>query len=205
MIAPPLSPWRLLLASASPRRRQLLQGLDLPIELARVDVDETPPEGLPAEQVAEHLAIRKAEAWGGTLEPWQVLLTADTTVLLDTPESGGTLLLNKPEDPADARRMLGLLAGNTHRVVTGVCLRTADGTYSFSDKAHVTFSDLTPAEIAYYVDRYHPLDKAGAYGVQDWIGYVGVERLEGSFYTVMGLPMHRVYQLLKELPPPVVK
>ncbi len=183
----------LILASASPRRRQLLQGLDLPVEITSVDVDETPPEGMPNEQVAEHLARKKADAWCGTLKPGQVLVTADTTVVL------GDMLLNKPEDAEDARRMLDLLSGRTHRVITGVCLRTMDRTESFSDVAEVTFATLEPEEIDYYVDRYSPLDKAGAYGVQDWIGYVAVERINGSFYTVMGLPLHRVYSTLRAL------
>lgn len=195
-LAPPLFPWRLILASASPRRRQLLQGLDLPVEITHVDVDETPPPGMPSAEVAEHLARLKADAWSGTLAPDQVLVTADTTVLL------GDLLLNKPVDAADARRMLGLLAGREHRVVTGVCLRTATGRHSFADVANVRFRALTGAEIAYYVERHPPLDRAGAYGVQDWIGYTAVERIEGSFYTVMGLPMHRVYTALTALPVP---
>lgn len=201
MTAPPLFPWRLVLASASPRRRQLLQGLDLAVDITRMDVDETPPDGMPPDAVAEHLAVRKAEAWQGTLERDQVLITADTTVILEEGQAQ-PLLLNKPEDAADARRMLCLLQGRSHRVVTGVCLRTRKGFSSFADVAQVTFASLTPEEIAYYVERHHPLDKAGAYGVQDWIGYVGVERLEGSFYTVMGLPMHRVYQALKALAVP---
>jgi septum formation protein len=200
MSAPPLFPWRLILASASPRRRQLLQGLDLPVEITSVDVDETPPPGMPDDRVAEHLARKKAEAWTGTLASDQVLVTADTTVLLDDPR--GAHLLNKPVDAADARRMLGLLAGRTHRVLTGVCLRTTSGSHSFVDTAHVTFRELTPEEIAYYVDHHHPLDKAGSYGVQDWIGYTAVTRIEGSFYTVMGLPMHRVYEALRALPAP---
>jgi septum formation protein len=192
-----LPPWRLVLASASPRRRQLLQGLDLPVDITRVDVDETPPPDLPFDQVAEHLARKKASAWNGTLEADQVLVTADTTVLLE--HEGRTLLLNKPEDEADARRMLGLLSARVHRVITGVCLRTAHRTVSFSDVAHVHFRELSAEEIAYYVERHHPLDKAGAYGVQDWIGYTAVDRIEGSFYTVMGLPMHRVHTELKQL------
>jgi septum formation protein len=200
MTAPPLFPWRLILASASPRRRQLLQGLDLAVEITSVDVDETPPPGMPEDQVAEHLARKKAHAWKGDLAPDQVLITADTTVLLD--DAGGPHLLNKPADEADARRMLALLAGRTHRVITGVCLRTASGAQSLADIAMVRFRDLRPEEIAYYVERHHPLDKAGAYGVQDWIGYTAVDRIEGSFYTVMGLPMHRVYQALQALPPP---
>ena len=196
MSAPPIFPWRLVLASASPRRRQLLQGLDLPVEITQVDVDETPPAGMPNDQVAEHLAVKKAEAWNGTLAVDQVLITADTTVLVDN------TLLNKPIDDADARRMLTLLAGRSHRVITGVCLRTATRAVSFADIAVVHFRALDADEITYYVERHKPLDKAGAYGVQDWIGYTAVERIEGSFYTVMGLPMHRLYTALRDLPAP---
>lgn len=195
--APPTFPWRLILASASPRRRQLLQGLDLPVEITSTDVDETPPAGMPITEVAEHLARKKAEAWRGTLDKDHLLITADTTVVI-----GGTLL-NKPVDAREARAMLTLLAGRTHTVITGVCLRTASVLTSFADHAEVTFSPLSDAEIAYYVERYSPLDKAGAYGVQDWIGYVAVERINGSFYTVMGLPLHRVYQSLLQLSPNV--
>lgn len=185
--------WRLILASASPRRRQLLQGLDLPVEVTSTDVDETPPAGMPIEQVAEHLARKKANAYTGQLASDQVLVTADTTVIVDD------LLLNKPADAAGARAMLTLLSGRTHRVVTGVCLRSATRSISFSDVADVTFAPLTAEEIAYYVERHKPFDKAGAYGVQDWIGYAAVERINGSFYTVMGLPLHRVYRALQEL------
>lgn len=188
-----MRPWRLILASASPRRRQLLQGLDLPVEITHVDVDETPPAGLHVTAVAEHLARKKADAWEGILADDQVLVTADTTVIL------GDLLLNKPVDEADARRMLRLLSGRTHEVHTGVCLRTARSSVSFTDIAGVHFREMTDAEIAYYVERYKPLDKAGAYGVQDWLGHTTVERIEGSFYTVMGLPLHRVYEALQRL------
>jgi septum formation protein len=189
----PLHGLRLILASASPRRRQLLQGLDLPVEVTTVDVDETPPEGMPDEQVAEHLARVKAEAWKGALADGQVLITADTTVLIDGH------LLNKPVDARDAHRMLRLLSGREHRVITGVCLRTGKGMHSFADVALVEFRDLTDAEIDYYVRAHKPFDKAGAYGVQDWIGYTAVRKITGSFYTVMGLPMHRVYEELVKL------
>ena len=185
--------WRLILASASPRRRQLLLGLDLPVEVTSTDVDETPPTGMPIAQVAEHLARKKAAAYAGSLAHDQVLITADTTVIVDEH------LLNKPADPAEARSMLAMLAGRTHQVVTGVCMRTVDRTIGFSDIAEVTFALLTAEEIAYYVEKHAPFDKAGSYGVQDWIGYAAVERIEGSFYTVMGLPLHRVYRNLKEL------
>lgn len=190
---PPLFPWRLVLASASPRRRHLLHGLDLPVEITRVDIDETPPDGVPEQEVAEYLARKKAEAWTGTLADDQALIAADTTVLL------GDLLLNKPADAEDAKRMLDLLSGREHRVITGVCVRTNKGNTCFSDTALVRFRSLSPEEIAYYVERHAPLDKAGAYGVQDWIGYTAVEHIEGSFYTVMGLPMHKVYEALKGL------
>lgn len=193
MLAPPIHPWRLILASASPRRRQLLQGLDLPVEITSVEVDETPPVGMPFDAVAEHLARRKSEAWTGDLENDQVLITADTTVLI------GDELLNKPEDAQDARRMLRRLSGNVHRVITGVCMRTAGGILSFSETTRVRFGSLSETEIAYYVDRYDPMDKAGAYGVQDWIGYVAVEHMDGDFYNVMGLPLCRLHRKLKEL------
>lgn len=201
MSARPLLPWRIVLGSASPRRRQLLEGLELPLRVVPLDVDETPPEDLPPDEVAEHLAVRKATAYAPELAADEVLVTADTTVLLDE-EPGTCLLLNKPLDDADARRMLGLLSGRTHRVVTGVCLRTTEQMIRFSDVARVSFRSLAPEEIAYYVERHHPLDKAGAYGVQDWIGYTAVARIEGSFYTVMGLPMHRVYLALRDLATP---
>lgn len=192
---PPLLPWRIVLASASPRRHQLIQSLGLPLEIVRIDVDETPPPGMPPAEVAEHLACRKADAWTTPLAPDQVLVTADTTVVV------GNELLNKPEDAADARRMLGMLCGRTHAVHTGVCLRTTQRTRSFTDTTQVRMAALSPAEIAWYVEHHKPFDKAGAYGVQDWIGLVGVEAIQGNFYTVMGLPTHRLYQALQELAP----
>ncbi len=197
--SPPIHPWRLLLASASPRRRELLKGLDLPVEFTSADVDETPPQGLPEMQVAEHLARKKAEAWNGRLEEDQVLITADTTVVIGMAPQ--LALLNKPADAKDAGRMLELLSGRTHKVVTGVCMLTTRSIISFSDITDVTFASLTREEIAYYVAKYAPLDKAGAYGVQDWIGYVGVDHINGSFYNVMGLPLHRVYAELRAMEP----
>jgi septum formation protein len=199
-IIPPVHPWRLVLASASPRRRELLKGLDLPVEITSVDVDETAPDGLPLDQVAEHLARRKAEAWTGDLQNDQILITADTTVLLGT--GNGASLLNKPMDAADAGRMLALLSGQTHQVITGVCMLTTRSIHSFSDRSEVTFASLSQEEIEYYVSKYKPLDKAGAYGVQDWIGYVGVQHINGSFYNVMGLPLHRVYAEIRSLSEP---
>lgn len=192
-LSPPLSPLRLILASSSPRRRHLLHGLDLPVEITRVEVNESFPASLPKEEVAEYLARRKADAWNGELAEDQVLVTADTIVLL------GDTILHKPPDKATARAILAQLSGKEHVVITGVCLRARHTTKSFSDSTRVRFREMDPAEIAYYVERHTPLDKAGAYGVQDWIGYTAVERIEGSFYTVMGLPMHRLYAELKTL------
>ncbi|MCB0794808.1 MAG: septum formation protein Maf [Flavobacteriales bacterium] len=195
MTAAPIHPWQVILASASPRRRELIAGLDLSVSITRVDVDETPSPGTPLREVAEELAVRKSHAWPGTLGPDQVLITADTTVLLHD------RLLNKPADDEEARSMLHALSGVTHEVVTGVCLRTSGELISFSDVASVRFADLSDAEIEHYIRHYSPLDKAGAYGVQDWIGHTGVERIEGSYFTVMGLPTHRVYRAIKELRP----
>ena len=132
----------------------MLQGLDLPVEITSVDVDETPPPGMPDDQVAEHLARKKAGVWKGTLAPDQVLITADTTVLIDGH------LLNKPEDDADARRMLAILSGHTHRVITGVCLRSSSSIHSFADVALVTFRDLSVEEIAYYVAAHKQIGRA---------------------------------------------
>ena len=186
-----------MLASASPRRRELLKGLDLPVEFTISDVDETPPAGLAEHLVAEHLARRKAELWTGDLQEDQVLITADTTVVLGSVPA--QTLLNKPEDQKDAQRMLAELSGRTHRVITGVCMITTKSMVSFSDVTEVTFATLSPEEIAYYTAKYLPLDKAGAYGVQDWIGFIGVEHINGSFYNVMGLPLHRIYAELRAL------
>lgn len=180
---------RLILASGSPRRRHLLTELGLPYEIRLREVDESFPLHLCRAEVAEYLARHKAEAYRPDLAPDELLLTADTIVCLDEE------VLNKPADAAEARAMLGRLQGRAHQVYTGVCLLPGDGRppVVFSDETTVYFQPLTSAEIAHYVARYQPFDKAGAYGAQDWLGLVGIARLEGSYFNVMGLPTHRVW------------
>jgi septum formation protein len=182
---------KIILGSQSPRRQELLAKLDIDFEVRVQETDELFPADMPLRQVAQYLAQMKAQVQ--SVAPDEVLLTADTTVLL------GEQILNKPADADEAIAMLTLLSGKTHEVVTGVCLKTLHKTIAFSDSTLVEFLPLTPAEIQTYVHRYMPLDKAGAYGVQEWIGLVGIRKMIGSYFTVMGLPVHLVYQELKEL------
>ena len=184
---------KVLLASASPRRRMLMEGLDIPLEvITGVDADESYPATMAVEEIPVFLARRKAEAADHLLGERVILLTADTIVLLDGE------VIGKPADEEDAAKMLQRLSGRMHRVITGVCLRSIEKEKCFSAESRVFFGELTEEEIGYYVSRYKPLDKAGSYGIQEWIGYVSVERIEGSFYNVMGLPVHHVYRYLKE-------
>ena len=185
---------RLILASASPRRRELLASCDIDFTLAeRFECEECYPADLEADRVAEYLSQLKSEAYPQILTEGDILLTADTVVI-----AGGEIL-GKPKDRADAERMLQTLSGATHKVVTGVTLRTTTQRISFSAESLVTFRLLENEEIAYYIEKYRPMDKAGAYGIQEWIGYVGIERIEGSFYNVMGLPVQRLYVELQRL------
>ena len=178
---------KLLLASNSPRRKELLAGLDIPMEVVRLkDIDETHPEGLQGGEIPLHIARLKMAAYDMELADGEVLITADTIVWCDGEEMG------KPRDREDAVRMLRKLSGRTHQVYTGVCLKSNKDEVSFVCGTDVTFAALTDVQITYYVDNYKPFDKAGAYGIQEWIGYVGVERLEGSYFNVMGLPVQRV-------------
>ena len=184
--------YRLILASNSPRRRELLSGIDVAYEVMTLpDIDESYPDDIPHEEVPQYLAKKKASAYISFMEEDTLLVTADTVVLLHG------RILGKPTDKEDAKRMLEDLSGETHRVVTGVCLTSKHKQVCFSDTAHVTLGTLTEEEIDYYVEKYNPMDKAGAYGVQEWIGYVGVERIEGSYFNVMGLPIYKVYRELK--------
>ena len=185
---------RLILASASPRRHELLAACDIDFTLAeKFECDERYPADLEADKVAEYLSQLKSNAYPHTLKEGDILLTADTVVI-----AGGEIL-GKPKDNADAERMLKILSGATHKVVTGVTLRTPLRTISFSAESLVTFRVLENEEIEYYIEKYRPLDKAGAYGIQEWIGYTAIEGLQGSFYNVMGLPVQKVCIALKEL------
>ena len=189
-----LKDYRLILASASPRRRELLASCDLDFELAeKFECEELYPADLEAERVAEYLSQLKSNAYPHTLAERDILLTADTVVIL------GDNILGKPRSEEEAFEMISMLSGATHKVVTGVTLRTSTQSISFSAESLVSFRSIDEEEIRYYVEKYRPLDKAGAYGIQEWIGYIGIEGIEGSFYNVMGLPVQRLYSALKEL------
>ena len=189
-----LKDYRLILASASPRRRELLAACDLEFVLAdKFECEERYPADLAADKVAEYLSQLKSKAYPHALGEKDILLTADTVVIL------GDKILGKPHSEEEAVEMISSLSGATHKVVTGVTLRTAKQTISFSAESLVSFRTLEAEEVRYYVEKYRPLDKAGAYGIQEWIGYIGIEGIEGSFYNVMGLPTQRLYQALKEL------
>jgi septum formation protein len=188
-----LAKYKIVLASNSPRRKELLGGLGVPFVVRVMDgIDESFPDGLQAEEIPLCIARKKAEAYLDALAADELLITADTIVWLEG------RVMGKPKDAAEAREMLRALAGQTHQVITGVCLTTREKRVAFSCVSDVKFAALTEEEIAYYVERYRPFDKAGAYGIQEWIGFVGVERIDGSFYNVMGLPIQRVYAALKE-------
>ena len=183
--------YKLILASNSPRRKELLAGLGVPFEVRVLqDIDEHYPESLPVNEVARYIAKEKADAYRRIVASDELIITADTVVIV------GDEILGKPVDEADAVRMLQLLSGRTHQVTTGVCLLTAEKERCFDVTTDVTFKPLTDEEIHYYVNRYRPFDKAGAYGIQEWIGYIGVTGLNGSYYNVMGLPVQRIYQEL---------
>lgn len=180
---------RLILASSSPRRQYLMREAGFSFTVEKPDVEETFPPEMPVEQVAKYLASKKAEYFRPTITD-QLVVTADTVVIINN------YILNKPQDRLEAIEMLTVLSGQTHRVMTGVCILSAEKEESFDDITDVTFKKLTQAEIEFYVDNYKPFDKAGAYGAQDWIGMVAIERINGSYFNVMGLPIHKVHQHL---------
>lgn len=187
-----LQKYKIVLASNSPRRKELLSGLGLDFEVRIIqDIDESYPDSLLTDDIPLFIANEKRKAYTPTLAENELLITADTIVCT----SGQ--VLGKPNDRADAIRMLSLLSGREHEVITGVCLYAKEKSVGFSVSSSVRFATLTDEDIAYYVDNYDVLDKAGAYGIQEWIGYIGVEAINGSFYNVMGLPVQRVYKELK--------
>lgn len=183
-----LKSYHLILASQSPRRQQLLSEVGLEYELSpRFECEEIFPNDLPASEVAEYLSRLKSEAYPQVLVDGDILLTADTVVVAEE------RILGKPADKDDAFAMLLMLSGREHEVITGVTLRSTKQTKSFSAHSKVRFRQLSDEEIAYYIETYSPMDKAGSYGIQEWIGYVGIEGIEGSFFNVMGLPIQRVW------------
>ena len=185
---------KLLLASNSPRRRELLAGLDIPMEVVKLkDVEETHPDTLKAGDIPLHIAKLKMSAYEFPLKDGEVLITADTIVWLNGK------LMEKPRSEAEACAMLRELSGATHQVYTAVCMRSAYDSTSFVCESDVTFAELTYQQIRYYVETYKPLDKAGGYGIQEWIGFVGIEGIRGSYFNVMGLPVRRLYAALMTL------
>lgn len=185
---------KIILASNSPRRRELLAGLGYPYEVRVLDgIDESYPGTLRGSEVAEYISKAKAAAYRATMGRDELIITADTIVCLDD------RVLGKPADEAEAIAMLRSLSGRTHQVYTGVTLTTLDRQSSFVSCSDVSFAELTDEEIHHYVTRYRPMDKAGAYGIQEWIGYIGVKRIEGSYFNVMGLPVQRLYAELKDM------
>ena len=187
------SDYHIILASNSPRRQELLGGLDLDFEVRVLpNIEEDYPDDLDTKDIPVYIATEKAIAYKNLITDHDLIITADTVVVL------GDEVLGKPTDLDDARRMLRELSGQTHQVMTGVCLMTKERQRSFVVITDVTFKKLTESEIDYYVDKYQPLDKAGAYGIQEWIGYIGVTNLSGSYFNVMGLPVQRIYNELKQ-------
>ncbi|WP_295936189.1 Maf family nucleotide pyrophosphatase [uncultured Alistipes sp.] len=183
-----LAPYRLLLASQSPRRRELMTASGLPYVLSlKYDCEESYPSTLSAEEVPLYLSQLKSEAYPEPLLPNDILLTADTVVISDG------RVLGKPADRDDARQMLRSLSGRRHTVVSGVTFRTTERIHTFAAESSVWFRPLTDEEINYYLDNYQPYDKAGSYGIQEWIGYAAIVKINGSFYNVMGLPIQKVY------------
>ncbi|KAA6328968.1 Septum formation protein Maf [termite gut metagenome] len=184
--------YKIILASNSPRRKELLAGLGIEYTVKVIDgIDESFPETLKGEEIPLYIAQKKADAYKPVIRPDELVITADTIVRLDGEALG------KPVDEADAIQMLQKLSGKTHQVITGVCLTTTTWQRTFSTLTEVTFSTLTREDIEYYVKNFHPFDKAGSYGVQEWIGFIGVESISGSYYNVMGLPIQRLYKELK--------
>ena len=186
-----LEKYKVILASGSPRRRELMAGLGVNYEVRILpDVDESYPDTLQGEEIPLYIAKEKADAYIPMMQPDELIITADTIVWLDGE------VLGKPRDREDALQMLRTMSGRTHEVFTGVCITTTDWQRSFTAQTEVRFATLSEDEIIYYVDNFKPMDKAGAYGVQEWIGFIGVENISGSYYNIMGLPVQKLYREL---------
>lgn len=182
---------KIILGSNSPRRRELMTGLNVPFEIRTIDnIDESFPRHMSVFEVPVYLAKKKADAYKPSLKPDEIVITADTVVIVEND------ILGKPHDYAEASSMLYRLSGKTHTVTTGTCITTSMEQSAFSVESEVTFKQLSRTEIDYYISHFKPFDKAGAYGIQEWIGYVGVTSLKGSYYNVMGFPIQRIYQEL---------
>lgn len=194
MILENLKKYQITLASNSPRRKELLSGLNLDYKVKILpDIDETYPDTLKGEDIPLYIARKKAEAYKSIMSKNELIITADTIVYTDGE------VLGKPKDEADACRMLHALSGRSHQVITGVCITTSRFQRSFASVTEVTFDTLTDEEVDFYISTYSPMDKAGAYGIQEWIGFIGVSKLNGSYFNVMGLPVQRLYRELKNI------
>ncbi len=187
----PFKNYNIILASNSPRRKELLAGLDIDFKVSVLpDISEDYPDDIPASDIARYISEQKAKAYKSLIGENDLVITADTVVIV------GDDILGKPKCEEEAREMLEKISGRTHQVVTGVCLTTKAFQRSFRVSTNVTFKQLKDEEISYYIEHYKPYDKAGAYGIQEWIGYVGVTSLEGSYFNVMGLPVQRIWEEL---------
>lgn len=188
-----LKNYDIILASGSPRRKELLAGLGLKFNVKVLNgIDESYPPTIPATEVAQFISKKKSAAYAQLITPENLIITADTVVVCDNN------VLGKPKNKKEAKSMLNALSGKTHQVITGVTILSVNKSVSFSVNTDVRFAKLSESEISYYIEKYHPFDKAGAYGIQEWIGFIGVEFISGSYYNVMGLPVQRLYTELKK-------
>ena len=193
-VLPNLKQYKIVLCSNSPRRKELLKGLGLNFQTRIIDgIDESYDKSLPGEDIAKMISEKKAESYKATMSSDELIITADTIVYVDGE------VLGKPQNKIDAARMLKMISGKCHDVITGVCLLTSNKRISFSIKTKVSFAQITDDEISFYIENYKPYDKAGAYGIQEWIGYIGVDSIQGSYFNVMGLPVQRLYSELKNI------
>lgn len=188
-----LKDYTIILASGSPRRQQFFKDLDLDFEIRLKEIEEVYPPNLREEDITDYLAVLKSDAFEGELKDREILITSDTLVWHENKALG------KPKDDQDAFAMLKSLSNKTHKVITSVCFKTKDKIEVISDTTQVTFKDLSDAQIQYYLEKYKPYDKAGSYGIQEWIGFVGVSKIDGSYANVMGLPVDKVYDYLSKL------
>ncbi len=183
--------YKILLGSQSPRRKELLEKMDIKFRIVKINFEEKYPKNIPIAEIPEFLALQKSKAYS-KIQPEELLITADTLVILEKE------ILEKPRNKTQARKMLQKLSGKKHKVITGVCLRTKNNSCSFSDISKVYFKKLSPEEINYYVDTYKPMDKAGAYGIQEWIGLIGIKKIKGSYFNIMGFPTEKFMTYVRQ-------
>lgn len=184
---------KIILASKSPRRKQLLEQMGFEVAVEPIDIEESFPDNIEIDDVAEYLAVKKSESYNGIIEDNSILVTSDTIVVVDN------LILGKPQNEDEAKEYLKLLSSKTHKVITGCCLKTNKKIKHFSQISFVKFKHLSEEEIEYYIRLFKPFDKAGAYGIQEWIGIIGIEYLQGDYYNVVGFPCNKFFEIVKEI------